>query len=115
MTEIHMLFSQNANTNDCFEIISLEFKETVSLEQQQEAMASLNALITELAGFQSRDYFYSKDNGRWIEFITWSDEALAKKASDEMMKNEQALEVFCLVNEKSMIFSHYQHSGGISA
>jgi hypothetical protein len=32
-----------------------------------------------------------------------------------MMSNDEAIAVFCLVDEKTMLFSHYQHKGGIAA
>ena len=109
-----MLFSHTADTEDCFEIISLQFKSDTSLKQQQAAMLGLNDLVSILEGFKSRDYFYSEDNGRWVEFISWSNADLAKQASEAMMKNEQALALFSLIDQTSMIFSHYQHVGGIS-
>ena len=109
-----MLFSHQAHLTHCFEIISLQYKSDVSFEQQQQTMASLNDIVTGFVGFISRDYYYSQDMGRWIDFIVWENEALAKQASEQVMSNPKALEAFSLVDETSMIFTHYQHMGGAS-
>ena len=76
-------------------------------------MASLNTVVQTATGFKSRDYYYSEENGHWIEFIVWDNEESAKAASADMMKNEDALTVFGLVDQTTMLFSHYQHKGGI--
>lgn len=110
-----MLFSHIAQAEHAFEIISLQYKPEVTFEQQQKAMLSLNDIVTSFEGFISRDYYYSQELGRWIEFIVWESEVLAKKASEQVMSNPQALEAFSLVDEKTMIFSHYQHMGGASS
>ena len=110
-----MLFSATANKNHCFEIIALQFRNDVTFEDQETAMASLNPIVQTAPGFQSRDYYYSEENGHWIEFIVWKDDASAKAASKAMMSNDEAIAVFCLIDEKTMLFSHYQHKGGIAA
>jgi hypothetical protein len=34
-------------------------------------MAKLNEVIKTFDGFKSRDYYYSSENGRWIDFVVW--------------------------------------------
>jgi len=109
------LNSTAANLNNSFEIIALKFRNDVEFTAQETAMASLNTVVQTAAGFKSRDYYYSEENGHWIEFIVWDNEASAKAASADMMKNEDALAVFGLVDQTTMLFSHYQHKGGIAA
>ena len=104
-----------ANLNNSFEIIALQFRADVDLAAQEAAMANLNAVVQAAEGFKSRDYYYSEENGHWIEFIVWEDDASAKAASAAMMQNEDALAVFGLVDQTTMLFSHYQHKGGIAA
>lgn len=102
-----------ANKNNTFEIIALQFQAGIDFAAQETAMQKLNPIVQTASGFVSRDYYYSEENGHWIEFITWEDEAAAKQASADMMKNENALAVFGMVDQKTMLFSHYQHKGGI--
>lgn len=108
-----MLFSNLATAGDAFEIVSLKFNEGVSLEQQKKLMADLNNVVKKFEGFKSRDYYYSSENGRWIDFVVWSNAKLAKKASEQAMQDPIAGSVFSKLDEKSMIFSHYEHVGGV--
>lgn len=109
------LHATAANLNNSFEIIALQFRAEVDFAAQEAAMANLNAVVQTAEGFKSRDYYYSEENGHWIEFIVWEDDASAKAASAAMMQNEDALAVFGLVDQTTMLFSHYQHKGGIVA
>ena len=113
---IHASLNSTAATpNNSFEIIALKFRNDVELTAQETAMASLNTVVQTAAGFKSRDYYYSEENGHWIEFIVWDNEASAKAASADMIKNDDALAVFGLVDQTNMLFSHYQHKGGTGA
>ena len=107
--------STAANINNCFEIIALQFRDDIEFVDQEAAMAKLNTVVKTAEGFQSRDYYYSEENGHWIEFIVWDNEASAKAASANMMKNEDALAVFSLGEQTTMLFSHYQHKGGTAS
>ena len=66
----------------------------------------------EFKGFKTRDYYYSAENGRWIDFVVWTDEVLAKQASEQVMQNSNATDIFAQIDEKTLIFSHYERIGG---
>lgn len=108
-----MLFSNLATAGDAFEVVSLKFNEGVSLEEQKKLMMDLNSIVKKFEGFKSRDYYYSSENGRWIDFVVWSDVKLAKKASEQIMTDPAAGAVVSKMEEKSMIFSHYERVGGV--
>ncbi len=108
-----MLFSNGAVAGDAFEIVSVKFMDGVNIEEQKKLMMELNNLIKKFAGFKSRDYYYSNENGRWIDFLVWSDVSLAKKASEQMMTDPVAADVISKMDEKTMIFSHYERVGGV--
>lgn len=110
-----MINAQSANTKNSFEIISFAFKKDISKEQQKTAMAALNAKIIDFPGFLSRDYYYSQEQQRWIDFAVWTDLQSAQDASKKMMEDATALEIFGMIEESSMIFTHYHHEGGIKA
>lgn len=108
-----MLFSQIASADDCFEVVSHKFNDGVTLDKQKRLMEKLNDIVKTFDGFKSRDYYYSKENGRWIDFVVWESLEKAKKASEQAMQNSEAGKVFSQIEEKSMIFSHYDRVGGI--
>jgi hypothetical protein len=108
-----MLFSNLATAGDAFEVVSLKFNEGVSLEEQKKLMMDLNSIVKKFDGFKSRDYYYSSENGRWIDFVVWSDVKLAKKASEQIMIDPAAGALVSKMEEKSMIFSHYERVGGV--
>ena len=108
-----MTYLKEAQSSDAFEVVSMSFKKGTSLDEQKSLMEKLNSIVTQFEGFKSRDYFYSKDNGRWIDFVVWVDVGSAKKASEQVMKNPEAGAVFSQIEESSMMFSHYSHAGGV--
>ncbi len=107
-----MLFSNMATANDTFEIISMKFKDSVSVQKQKELLNQLNSIVKKFDGFKARDYYYSEDNGRWIDYVVWESLKHAKKASEEVMRNPEAGEIFQYIDDNSMIFSHYNRIGG---
>jgi len=110
---IFMLFSNVAVAEDVFEIVTTKFKEEVPLAEQKKEMAKLNDIVKQYEGFKSRDYYYSPGNGRWFDFVVWSDLDLAKKASEQAMKNPTAGAIFAKMDENTMIFSYYEKVGGV--
>lgn len=108
-----MQITPNTPTDNAFEIVSFKFNDDVSLDAQKHFMENLNSVVANYEGFKSRNYFYSADNGRWIDVVVWSDEKLAKQASQHAMKDPAIGEIFSKMDEKSMIFSHYNYIGGI--
>ena len=113
VTSLMLLNVATATADDAFEIISLSFKDGITYEQQEKAMLSLNEIVKTFDGFKSRDFFYSKENNRWIDFVVWSNLSLAKKASEVVMSNPKAGKVFALIDQEAMIFSYYDQIGGI--
>ena len=107
-----MLFSHLALATDAFEVVSMKFKDNVKLDEQKSLMAELNQVIQKFEGFKSRDY-YSSENGRWIDFVVWSDVKLAKKAAEAGMSDPKAGAFFSKLDDKTMIFSHYERVGGV--
>jgi len=110
---IIMLCSNVAVAGDAFEVVSVKFKDGVSFEVQESLMLTLNEVVHTFEGFKSRDYYYSKDNGRWIDFVVWESVEKAKKASEKAMSNPKAKKVFAQMDNKTMIFSHYERIGGL--
>lgn len=107
-----MLFSNLATASDTFEIVSVKFKDGVNIEEQKRLMRDLNNVVKKFEGFKSRDYYYSSENGRWIDFVVWSNIKMAKKASEQVMTDPIAGAAISKMDQKDMIFSHYERVGG---
>jgi hypothetical protein len=107
-----MLFSNVAVSGDAIEIVSLKFKEGVGFEEQSALMMKLSSVMTGFHGFKSRDFYYGSENGRWVDFVVWSDLELAKKAVEASFSDPVVGAVMSKVEEKSVIFSFYEHIGG---
>lgn len=108
-----MLFSNVATAGDVFEIVTAQFKDNIPLQEQTEAMAMLNDVVRRFDGFKSRDYYYSAENGHWVDFVVWTDLQLAKAASEQATADPVAGAVFARLEEVSVIFSHYERMGGV--
>ena len=107
-----MLFSNTAAAGDAFEVVSMQFIDGVSPEEQKKLMQQLDAIVSQYEGFKSRDYYYSREDDRWVDFLVWSDETLARQASEKIIRNPRAGAIFSRIDENSMSFSHYTHLGG---
>ena len=90
-----------------FEIVSMEFVKEMSFEEQKKAMKELDSIVYDYEGFQSREYYYSSENKRWVDLVVWKNLELATKASEKIMKDSRAGEIFSKINTDTMIFSHY--------
>jgi len=109
---IMLLNLHTANADDAFEIVVTKFKESINQTEQQQAMQTLNTIVTKLAGFKSRDYYYSNENQYWVDFVVWDDKSSAKQAAEQIMQNPKATDIFSLMDNEKSIFSHYQYIGG---
>jgi hypothetical protein len=109
-----MTIANSTSANESYEIVSYRYKDGVSFEEQRRSTDSLNAIVAEFNGFKSRAFYYSEESQRWFDFVTWESLEHAKSASEQAMKNPEALRVFGLMNEESMIFSHFKKMGGVN-
>ncbi len=107
-----MLGSNNLLAEDTFEIVSFKFKENVSMEDQKMALEKLNVCVKKYEGFKSREYYFSKDSNSWIDSVVWVSSEKAKNAADLIMKDPEARKIFSLMDDKSIVFSHYERVGG---
>ena len=110
---LFMLISNLSFAGDVFEIVSFKFKDGVKVEEQKKLMVELDKVLIGYEGFKSRDYYFSPEDGRWIDLVVWTDVKLAKKASDTAMKDPKAAVVFSKIDDKTTVFSHYERVGGV--
>ena len=89
------------------EFVMFKFKSSVSHEEQVETMRQLDAFLRPLAGFRSRDYYYSTSDERWVDHLVWADLASAL-ASRRVTKDPEAAALYARFNQSSIAFSRYQ-------
>ena len=94
-------------------MVSFAFKQDVPFEQQKLSTEALSAIVQVLNGFQSRQFFYNEEAKRWFDFITWDSLQDATAASEQIMANPEALNIFALMDEESLEMGHYKKLGGV--
>ncbi|EQC47384.1 hypothetical protein [Bacteriovorax sp. Seq25_V] len=113
MGGLFMLGSNIVIAGDIFEIVTFKFKENVSMEDQKKALEKLNTCVKKYEGFKSREYYFSKDSNTWVDSVVWTSSENAKKAAEQVMKDPEAGKIFSMIDDKSIVFSHYERVGGI--
>lgn len=98
--------SFNLYAEPVYEIVSAKFKEGISYPAQLKAMQTLDRVVSQFEGFESRRYYYSDALNRWTDIVTWQNESLATQASQQAFSNDAALGVFGMMDESSQIFSY---------
>lgn len=109
-----MIVSNTASTEEVYEIVSFKYKSEVPFEIQKESIESLNIVVSGFKGFKSRNVYYSDENGRWVDLVVWESREDAIRASEQAMENTNALNVFGMMDEQTIIFSHYERIGGVT-
>lgn len=112
---IAMFLSTNVNASVIYEIVNTRFNSEIDYSQQQEAMESLNSVVSAFDGFQQRRFFYSKELNRWTDIVIWDSLPQAKQASEQAMANPIAQQAFSKMDMKETLFSHYHLVGSIDA
>ena len=114
ITGVFFMITTAAFAEPTFEIVHTKFKPEISVEKQKELMATLSQIVHKFDGFESRNYFYSKELNAWVDVVTWNNSQSALVANELAMKNADALKVFAYMDETHMIFSHYKRIGSIT-
>lgn len=70
------------------------------------SMLSLNSIVSKFKGFVSR-HFAKNENGQWLDIVYWETMEDAKHASQQIMKNKEAMNVFSIINQSETIFCHF--------
>ncbi len=79
----------------------------INPEEAKKSITKLNAFVSEQPGFVARKTALSKD-GKFLDLIYWTDLASAKTASEKAMKTEELIPIFSTMDQKEMIFEHFE-------
>ena len=89
------------------EMVLWKAKEGISTEEAKIAIVKLNKVVASFPGFISRTTSIAED-GQFLDIVLWKDLESALKASDQVMKNEDLIPIFNTIEEKEMIFKHFE-------
>ena len=82
-------------------------KEGISPQETKASITRLNDFVKLQPGFIARKTAVAED-GQFLDVVLWTDLASAKTASEKAMKNEDATKVFSIIDEKEMLFKHFE-------
>lgn len=88
------------------EMVLFKVKKGIKPQEAEKALKKLNELLLIQEGFISRKTAVAKD-GQFLDLVSWKDLESAEKASKEIMKNKEALEIFSIINDTTMTFNHF--------
>jgi hypothetical protein len=89
------------------EMVLFKTNEGINLEDAKRELTKLNDCVASMPGFVLRKTAYS-DNGQFLDLVFWTDLSSAKSASEKVMQDEKALQVFSIIEQKTMRFEHFE-------
>ena len=89
------------------EMVLFRTNEGIKREDAQKELVKLNGFLAYQAGFISRKTAFS-DDGQYLDLVYWTDLDAAKTASDKMMQNADTMKIIGIIEQKTMLFKHFQ-------
>ena len=87
------------------ELVVFQVKPGYSESEVIQAAEKINRKLAGFDGFIHRELSCSKD-GTWTDMVQWESLAEAEEAAAEIMKSEEAMPFFGMIEESSMQFLH---------
>lgn len=88
------------------ELVIFKAKPGFSLDKVKTSLLSLNPILESYKGFISRKLALSKEN-QWMDLVYWESMEDATFAADDVMKNENAIKAFEVIDKQEMSFFHF--------
>lgn len=89
------------------EMVLWKSKDGINTEKAKESITKLNEFVSKQSGFVGRRTAIAED-GKFLDIVYWTDLSSAKTASEKAMKNENLIPIFSTIDEKEMIFQHFE-------
>ncbi len=113
---VNLLFSPTAepdqnvlslkNKTNVVEVVLFEVNPNYSKETAENALTSLNDVLKMQDGFIKRTTASTED-GKYIDIVYWTDIKSAKRAAEDVLKNEKAAKVFEVIKPASIQMYHF--------
>lgn len=94
------------------EMVMWKSVEGISLEEAKKSITKLNNFVSEQPGFVARKTAIAED-GKFLDIVYWTDLKSAKDASEKAMKTEELIPIFSTIDQKEMVFHHFEIFNGI--
>ncbi|MCB9363804.1 MAG: hypothetical protein H6587_04470 [Flavobacteriales bacterium] len=94
------------------EMVMWKSVEGISPEQAKTSITKLNDFVSEQPGFIARKTAIAED-GKFLDIVYWTDLKSAKEASEKAMKTEELMPIFSTIDQKEMVFQHFEIFNGI--
>lgn len=89
------------------EMVLWKSVEGISSEEAKKSITKLNDFVSEQPGFIARKTAMA-ENGKFLDIVYWTDLKAAKDASEKAMKTEDLIPVFSTIDQKEMVFQHFE-------
>jgi len=89
------------------EMVLWKSMEGISTEKAKQSITKLNDFINKQPGFLGRKTALAED-GKFLDIVYWTDIESAKKASEKAMQNGELIPIFSTINQKEMMFQHFE-------
>lgn len=89
------------------ELVLFKPKPGVSADEVKTSLTSLNSVLKSYDGFVSRQLAAGKDE-RWMDLVFWESIDDAKFAAEDVLKKEEAIKAFGVIDEREMNFFHFE-------
>lgn len=93
------------------EIVVFKFKTGVPFSAQKRSMLALNIVLQKYPGMLQRSFYYSEQDQRWADMVSWVDMVSAQQAAEKIMHDVDCKDIFPLIDEQSVVMSHYRLEG----
>ena len=89
------------------EMVMWEPIDSISKEDAKKSITKLNKFVSEQPGFIARKTALSED-GKFLDIVYWANLKSAKAASEKAMKTEELIPIFGMIDQKGMVFNHFE-------
>ena len=79
----------------------------ISLTEAKNSITKLNDFVSKQPGFVARKTAWAED-GKFLDVVYWTDLKSAKDASEKAMKTEELMSIFSTIDQKEMVFQHFE-------
>lgn len=98
---------KNRNNAKAIELVIFKPKPGLSKQEVKSSMVPLTKILTSHKGFVSRT-LAATENNLWMDLVLWETMADAKTAAKNIMKQEEALQAFQVIDENEMKMYHFE-------
>lgn len=94
------------------EMVLWKSAEGISPDEAKKSITKLNDFVSKQPGFIARKTAIAED-GKFLDIVYWTDLKSAKTASEKAMKTEELMPIFSTIDQKEMVFQHFEIFNGI--